>query len=132
MTVRLECQWFYRTVYSKAMGRNLLNLFFGHYKKDASMWDGSPRLGKEISSLKRLDKTGGTLKTIDEVMVSKIGGPQGEALWPFKGADEYYQWASSKKVLGNVRRWVNRLPLIVPTEELTSWYVQTAARHQCL
>jgi hypothetical protein len=49
-------------------------------------------------------KWGVTLKMVDNVMVSKIGGPAGEEMWPFKGADEYYAWACPKHFISKVDR----------------------------
>jgi hypothetical protein len=47
-----------------------------------------------------------TLKMVDNVMVSKIGGPAGKEMWPFKGADEYYAWACPKHFISQVDRLV--------------------------
>ena len=87
------------------MAKNLVNLFFRHYDPRPEIWETSERLsGGQLGKLKAMRGKGVTLKTVDGVMTSQIGGPAGIGLWPFAGADEYYEWASPKKVLGGVRR----------------------------
>lgn len=98
MSVKLENDFISRTVYSRAMANNLLRMFLGHHDRDQTMFEredsyARPYLG-EMRKLKK--KWGVTLKMVDNVMVSKIGGPPGEGMWPFKGADEYYAWACPK------------------------------------
>jgi len=58
-----------------------------------------------LSELKGMRAKGkGRLKEVDQRMVSMIGGPIGEGLWPFGSAEEYYDWASSYKHLQGVAR----------------------------
>jgi predicted alpha/beta-fold hydrolase len=106
MTQKLENEFVARTVYSRAMAMNLLRMFLGHHDRDETIFEredshARPYLG-EMRRLKR--KWGVTLKMVDNVMVSKIGGPPGEDMWPFKGADEYYAWACPKHFITRVVR----------------------------
>ena len=109
MSTTLEDHWFTSRVYSSAMGTNLMRMFFIHY-------DRNPALFKEFGGhLERLREMRGgkrvRLKKVDEVMVSQIGGPRGIGAWPFKGADEYYSWASAKGYIESVKRYARRFIL---------------------
>jgi uncharacterized protein len=100
----LETNWFISRVYSKAMATNLLNMFFKHYNSNTSMFEDDPTISKYLPELKRLNKSGPKrLRRVDEVMVSKIGGPTPP--WPFKGALEYYTWASPNQLIHDIRRY---------------------------
>jgi predicted alpha/beta-fold hydrolase len=106
MTQKLETEFVARTVYSRAMALNLLRMFLGHHDRDHTIFEredsnARPYLG-EMRKLQK--KWGVTLKQVDNVMVSKIGGPPGEDMWPFKGADEYYAWACPKHFITSVDR----------------------------
>ncbi|RXK38700.1 hypothetical protein M231_04010 [Tremella mesenterica] len=106
MTVKLETHLPTKLIYSRALGRNLLALFFRDWEKNKTIWE-SPSSGMEdyLPKLKEMrKKTFVSLKGVDEVLTSKIGGPKGKGLWPFKGADEYYTFASPRQVLDDVKR----------------------------
>ncbi|KAL7418672.1 hypothetical protein Q5752_006355 [Cryptotrichosporon argae] len=107
MSRRLEEGWLRPRVYSRALGLNLLRLFRRHY-------DANPALFKRADSPVRhllgvlADMDRGTLgpvrlKKVDEVMVTKLGGPHGEGAFPFDTADDYYNWASPNKVIHDVQ-----------------------------
>lgn len=96
-------------VYSKAMAKNLINVFRRHAGTFLSL-PPSPQLDhlKEQGTIEKvLDKQwakGKTLCEVDEIMVANLGGsfaPHGP--FPFPGAREYYIWASSHHVLPGVR-----------------------------
>jgi predicted alpha/beta-fold hydrolase len=106
MSEKLENDFITRTVYSRAMAMNLLRMFLGHHERDQTIFDREDSRAKPyLKEMYKLKKTRGvTLKMVDNVMVSKIGGPPGEEMWPFKGADEYYAWACPKHFISNVDR----------------------------
>lgn len=106
MSVRLESHWFISRVYSKAMAQNLLGVLFRHYDRTPEIFDDpNAPTAPFMNDLKRLRKDSNVrLKKIDEVMVSRFGGPQNIGLWPFNGADEYYKWASPSQVISGVKR----------------------------
>lgn len=108
MSDKLENDFVTRTVYSRAMAKNLLRLFFGHHERDPSVFEREDsRVKPFLGDLRRLRKNRSvTLKMVDNVMVSKLGGPtKGDEMWPFKGADEYYAWACPKHFISNVDRY---------------------------
>lgn len=88
------------------MAQNLLRLFFNHYDKNPKVLGGDHSPVKElIPTIVRMRKKRGLgLKDIDQVMTSQLGGPRGMGLWPFKDADEYYEFASPTNVIAGVRR----------------------------
>ena len=104
MSIKLENHFITRHVYSTAMAQNLLRLFFGTYDQYRSAWKGVEN-EEWLDRLKVLRKKRGvTLKGVDDVMVCKIGGPRAAGMWPFRDADEYYDWACPKKLLHGVKR----------------------------
>lgn len=110
MSIKLEHHWFISRVYSKAMAQNLLRLTFHHYEQNPDMFEAKDAPTAEyMSILKEIragKRDGGKirLKQVDQNMVSRFGGPQGIGLWPFSGADAYYEWASPKNVIHGIRR----------------------------
>lgn len=113
MSIKLESHWLISRIYSTAMAQNLLRVFFSHYDANPGIWEDEGKAGvnvegwnKCLEGLKVLRKRGKgvRLKEVDEFMVSKIGGPRGEGLWPFKGADEYYDWAGSYNKVKGIKR----------------------------
>jgi predicted alpha/beta-fold hydrolase len=106
MSVKLENDFITRTIYSRAMAMNLLKMFLGHHERDKSIFEREDSRAKEyLGEMKKLQKKRGvTLKMVDNVMVSKIGGPSGPEMWPFKGADEYYAWACPTHFISGVDR----------------------------
>lgn len=126
MSIKLEQHWFTRMVYSRAMAGNLVRLFFRHYDPRPETFEGGAKGKGEregerrereeremlfardgVAEMKRMRKRRGLiLRDVDEVMTSKLGGPASEGEFPFKGAKEYYEWASPYKLLHNVKRYV--------------------------
>ena len=106
MSVKLENHWFITPVYSRAMASNLMRVLFSHYDKDPTVFDHPDAPTAEyMDRLKQLRKKGKpTLKTVDQLMVSKFGGPSGIGLWPFPSADEYYDWASPNRFISAIQR----------------------------
>ena len=101
MTIKLETHWFISRVYSPAMGKNLVTLFFKSYDQRPEVFEGSD-CGVEV--LKGMRSKASKLKAVDDVMVARVGGPKGIGTFPFPSADEYYAWASPKQVLNGVKR----------------------------
>lgn len=96
----LEDGWFSSRVYSKALGENLIRMFFRNYDAHPEIkWTDSQR--QAATDLKKLqDKGNVRLKTVDEVLTIKVGGPQPP--FPFACADDYYTYAGSHKLIENV------------------------------
>jgi predicted alpha/beta-fold hydrolase len=138
MSIKLEQHWFTRMVYSRAMAGNLVKLFFRHYDPRAAVFEDTnvqtaapaPRgeaaswakeeqervdrqrsfIDKSIPALKKMRKRGGlVLRDVDEVLTAKLGGPASVGEFPFKGAAQYYEWASPYKLLHNVQQCVQHL-----------------------
>ncbi|ORY25059.1 Alpha/Beta hydrolase protein [Naematelia encephala] len=104
MSIKLETHWFTSRVYSRAMAQNLLRVFFTHYDRNPAIWDTVDSPVRDcVPQLKKMRKEAVTLKQVDELMTSKIGGPLGVGLWPFAGADEYYKWASPNSLIGGIK-----------------------------
>ncbi|OCF36347.1 anon-23da protein [Kwoniella heveanensis BCC8398] len=107
MSHKLEHDFFTSRVYSSALGKNVLNLFFKAYDANPAIFEADDSLVKEhLPDLKQQRASMGMssrLRQVDEVMVCKIGGPRGIGAWPFKGAEEYYKWASPRNLLGGVK-----------------------------
>lgn len=100
----LEDGWFSSRVYSAALGRNLLKMFFRNYDANPEMFERSDsRIKDDIPELRRMQKMGGKvrLRMVDNVMVRHIGGPSPP--WPFKDAWAYYAYAGSHQLLHNVK-----------------------------
>ncbi|OXG51937.1 anon-23da protein [Cryptococcus neoformans] len=107
MSHKLEDDWFTARVYSSTLGRNVLRLFFKAYDQNPAVFEvlDSP-IREYIEELKVERKNQGArsrLRRIDDLLVSKIGGPRGIGAWPFPSAKEYYDWASPTHVLRGVR-----------------------------
>ncbi|WWC85872.1 uncharacterized protein L201_000739 [Kwoniella dendrophila CBS 6074] len=107
MSHKLDHDWFTSRVYSSALGKNVLNLFFKAYNSKPSIFDHEDSLVKDtIDSLKEEKKIMGSntrLRRVDDLMVCKIGGPSNIGAWPFKNADEYYHWASPRRLVDRIR-----------------------------
>jgi predicted alpha/beta-fold hydrolase len=119
MSLKLENHWFITPVYSRAMAGNLLRVLFSHYDRDPAIFDNPDSPAAEyMERLKRLRKQRKvTLKEVDQVMVSRFGGPQGIGLWPFSGADAYYDWASPNRFISSIKRWVAHLPTPITAKD---------------
>lgn len=94
---QLENRWFHRNVYSKAMARNLQTLVRRHA---ASLYKFPEhpltQVLPEVLSVKSL-----ALSQFDKA-VTRVGGGSSPP-FPFPTAWDYYVWASSHKVLADIR-----------------------------
>lgn len=109
MSVRLEGDAFHRLVYSGAMAHNVMRIFFRQYDHSPSTWEEEEVFRREcVPELKRMrkNKWGVRLKDVDEALTSRMGGPLAEGLWPFKGAEGYYEYASPYKRVEGIKRYV--------------------------
>lgn len=107
MSGRLEGDAFHRIVYSGAMAHNVMRIFFRQYDHHPTVWDREAWFGQDcVPQLKKMrrNKWGVRLKDVDQVLTSQLGGPRGEGLWPFKGAEEYYAFASPYQRVEGVKR----------------------------
>ena len=95
---RLEGSWFYREVYSKAMGTNLVKLFKSHVPVLETF---SPSILTPFIP-KILSLKSPTLIDVDEHMVRNAGGPAPD--FPFPTALKYYEWACSHRRHVSVRQ----------------------------
>ena len=95
--ISLENRWLHRTVYSKALGQNVLTLLRSHLPALES-FPPSPDFPtpEEIFSLRSP-----RLIEVDEVVISKFGGSKPP--WPFPSATAYYAYASSEHSLADIR-----------------------------
>ncbi|BEI82219.1 hypothetical protein CcaverHIS002_0300870 [Cutaneotrichosporon cavernicola] len=99
----LEDGFFSSRLYSRALGANLIKLFFRHYERNPRMWEENERLKDCVPAMKNLRSMGNDvrLKMVDEVLVSNVGGPRPP--WPFNSADDYYQYAGSHQLIHNIK-----------------------------
>lgn len=107
MSVRLEGDAFHRIVYSGAMATNVMRIFFRQYDHTPDVFSRDEMFAREcVPQLKemRRKKWGVRLKDVDEVLTSRLGGPLGEGLWPFSGAEAYYDYASPYKRVEAIKR----------------------------
>jgi predicted alpha/beta-fold hydrolase len=107
MSIKLESHFLTRKIYSEAMARNLLHMFFGHYDVNPGIFEREESPVKDVLPVLkkyRAKPNGISLKDVDDVMVCKVGGPRREGMFPFENADAYYAWASSEQYIGGVKR----------------------------
>lgn len=99
----LEDGWLSSRLYSRALGSNLIKLYFRHYKRNPRMWEESDKLKDCVPAMKHLKSIGKRvrLKMVDEVLTSRAGGPHPP--WPFNGATDYYEYAGSHQLVHNIR-----------------------------
>lgn len=90
-------RWFHRTVYSKAMGRNLKKLFLNHLKVLEKM--ASPVLLRQVELLKQMQDP--RLIDVDELMTRFVGGSSPP--FPFPNVHAYYEWASSHHHISSIK-----------------------------
>lgn len=95
------------------MAQNLIRVFKRHLPPTpdtpSELWDTPTAPVKDIrSELAKLEAKGRhlRLKDVDEVLTAELGGLRKEkgGVFPFAGANEYYEWASSDKFITSVRR----------------------------
>ncbi|KAI6109175.1 AB-hydrolase YheT [Pisolithus croceorrhizus] len=84
-------------VYSKGMGQNLINLLKSHLDSLSQTPDHD--VTKAAMAAVALNKP--TVKEFDNTF-TRVGGGSSPP-WPFASAADYYEYASSHKVLGDVR-----------------------------
>ena len=95
--IRLNSTFFGRHVYSRGMGQNLVNIL----RKHTSSLTRDPSLAITEATNLACALSWPTIDTFDQVF-TRIGGGSSPP-WPFASALEYYEYASSHKVLGNIR-----------------------------
>ncbi|KAF8136337.1 AB-hydrolase YheT [Boletus edulis] len=94
---KLDSTYIGRHVYSRGMGQNLVNIL----KKHTSTLTRDPNHPVAEAATLACALSWPTIDTFDQVF-TRIGGGSSPA-WPFASALEYYEYASSHKVLGNIR-----------------------------
>lgn len=93
----LHGRWLNRNTYAKGMGGNLRLLVLRHC--DAIMKFPDSRLAQSLPEL--LSRKSITLAQFDDLIIAHVGGSSPP--FPFETAYHYYTYASSHKVLGDVR-----------------------------
>lgn len=95
------------------MAENLIRVFSRHLPDSetspSEVWDAPTAPIKDIrSELAKLQRKGRhlRLKDVDEIFTAELGGLRKEngGVFPFAGADGYYEWASSEKFITLVKR----------------------------
>ncbi|KAJ9121639.1 hypothetical protein QFC22_002259 [Naganishia vaughanmartiniae] len=113
MSKTLETGFLSSRIYSKAMAGNLIRVFNRNMQaadaSHAAIWDSASSPIADIHCvINNLQQKGRhlRLKDVDEFFTAKVGGlhKKNGGVFPLGGADDYYQWASSKKFITNVRR----------------------------
>ncbi|PVG02597.1 AB-hydrolase YheT [Serendipita vermifera] len=96
-SIQLEGTWLNRTIYSPAMGQNLLKLYKSHLGT-LEKFEGSVlmEIHPKIMQLKKP-----RLIEIDELLVCKTGGSA--PIWPLPCANDYYKYASSDQKLPGIQ-----------------------------
>lgn len=101
----LEDGWFSSRVYSSALGVNLMKMFFRNYDANPALFEDpkNSRVHDVMHEFRRLRDMGSKIRLymVDEFLTSRVGGPS--APWPFNGFQEYYNYASSHKVIHNIK-----------------------------
>lgn len=95
--IRLSSTYIGRHVYSRGMGQNLVNILRQHTPSLTR----DPNLAIAEAATLACALSWPTIETFDQVFTRIGGGPSPP--WPFASASEYYEYASSHKVLGNIR-----------------------------
>ncbi|KDQ60843.1 hypothetical protein JAAARDRAFT_190982 [Jaapia argillacea MUCL 33604] len=99
-SLRLEHNFFYRQVYSKALGRNLLRLMRSHLSEFSKYTPTSENVSSALSLLSTLPERP-NLISFDDSVTRFIGGCSPP--FPFASALDYYTWASSHTQLPHIR-----------------------------
>ncbi|KAG8217497.1 Alpha/Beta hydrolase protein [Butyriboletus roseoflavus] len=94
---KLDSTYIGRYVYSRGMGQNLVNILRRH--TSSLTCDTNLAIAEAATLACALSSP--TIDTFDQVFTRIGGGPSPP--WPFASALEYYDFASSHKVLGNIR-----------------------------
>lgn len=95
--IRLDSTYIGRHVYSRGMGQNLVNIL----KKHTTPLTRDPNLAIAEAATRACALSWPTVETFDQVF-TRIGGGSSPP-WPFASAFEYYEHASSHRVLGSIR-----------------------------
>ena len=95
--IRLNSTYIGRHVYSRGMGQNLVNILRRH----TSSLIRDPNLAIAEAATLASALSWPTIDTFDQIF-TRIGGGSSPP-WPFASALDYYEYASSHKVLGNVQ-----------------------------
>jgi len=130
---KLETSWLHREVYSRGMGQNLTRLLKRHRASLETHPHGD--LPKLISSLAEIGRP--TIYQFDDTVTRLVGGSSPP--FPLETAYAYYNWASSHKVLPDVRvpflaisddhdPVVRAIPIDVPGTELSPWVAFAVTR----
>lgn len=93
----LHGDWVHRYIYAKALGANLRRLISRHV--DSIMKFPDSKLAQSLPEL--FSHKSLTLKKFDNLITIHSGGTSPP--FPFANADDYYMYASSHRVLGDVR-----------------------------
>lgn len=93
----LHGPWFKRNVYAKRMGGNLRQLALGHI--DTIMKFPDSQLAQSLPEL--ISRKTLTLAEFDDLITVHAGGSSPP--FPFKGVQDYYKYAASHQVLGDIR-----------------------------
>lgn len=130
---KLESSWLHREVYSRGMGQNLTILIKRHL---ASLED-HPH-GDMPNLVSKLDQAGRpTILQFDEAITRLVGGSSPP--FPLETAYAYYHWASSHKVLPDIRvpflaisdaddPVVRAIPIDLPDTKLSPWVAFAVTR----
>ncbi len=90
------------------MGKNLLRLFHRNIPTISSQLSSHPDLSDTAEVVAQLTAKGRhlRLRDVDDVLTCKFGGLRKEhgGVFPFEGAQEYYEWASSQRFIGGIKR----------------------------
>ena len=95
--IRLNASIIGRYIYSQSMGGNLLSVLKRHAEEFAKFQD--ERIAEAL--LKGLALKSPTLEDFDDTFTRVAGGSSPP--FPFASATDYHNWASSHKVLGDIR-----------------------------
>lgn len=95
--IRLDSTYIGHHVYSRGMGQNLVNIL----RKHTPSLTHDPKLAIAEAATLASALSWPTIETFDQVFTRIGGGPSPP--WPFASALEYYEYASSHKVLGHIR-----------------------------
>ncbi|KAF9227946.1 AB-hydrolase YheT [Gyrodon lividus] len=96
-TQKLSSTYIGRHVYSRGMGQNLVNVL----KKHVASLSRDPEHDVAKAAVLTSSFSRPTIEMFDQAF-TRIGGGSSPP-WPFASASDYYEYASSHKVLGDVR-----------------------------
>lgn len=97
VSTRLRSSWWRRQIYSKALGHNLKAVLQLHL----ATFEASPESKVNSAIQELMEQRQTTLYDFDSRITRQIGGSSPP--FPFPRAEDYYVWASSHHVLGDIR-----------------------------